>query len=345
MEPKRIKHLVVDSGAFIKNSPVHEYAENIYTVNGAVKEIKDRATRERLQFLPYKLVVKEPSSDAYKHVLDFSKKTGDFSNLSLVDLNIIALTYQLEKENVGTDHLNQEPSCEVTTKPTKIDTALSGFYYPKECQLPISFLTEDSDPDDDDDGSDWITPNNIAEIRKKMGSLGLEQASSVVACVTTDFSVQNVLLQIGLNVVAVDGLLIRKPKVFILRCYACYKSTNDITKKFCPHCGNKTLKKVAVTYNDDGTKNIHINFRRPINVRGKRFSLPTPKGGRHAQNPIVVEDQPVTQNRLCKAALLKTNAWCDNYEVLDSPFARNDVSSRGVNLGLHVRSQLKKKSK
>lgn len=43
-------------------------------------------------------------------VLEFSKKTGDFATLSTVDLQIIALTYQLEKENVGTDHLHTEPS-------------------------------------------------------------------------------------------------------------------------------------------------------------------------------------------------------------------------------------------
>uniref|UniRef100_A0A1X7U582 Ribonuclease PIN domain-containing protein n=1 Tax=Amphimedon queenslandica TaxID=400682 RepID=A0A1X7U582_AMPQE len=34
----------------------------------------------------------------HKIVTDFSKKTGDYQSLSAVDLRLIALTYQLEKE-------------------------------------------------------------------------------------------------------------------------------------------------------------------------------------------------------------------------------------------------------
>lgn len=54
--------------------PLQEYAENIYTVDGAVKEIKDKATKQRLQFLPYKLQVKEPSPESYKHGKYYSLK-------------------------------------------------------------------------------------------------------------------------------------------------------------------------------------------------------------------------------------------------------------------------------
>ena len=34
---------------------------------------------------------------------------------------------------------------------------------------------------------------------------------------------QNVLIQMGLNVISVDGMLIRQAKSFVLRCYACFK--------------------------------------------------------------------------------------------------------------------------
>lgn len=43
------------------------------------------------------------------------------------------------------------------------------------------------------------------------------------ACVTTDFSMQNVLMQMGLNVISVDGMLIRAAKQWVLRCMACFK--------------------------------------------------------------------------------------------------------------------------
>lgn len=380
----KVKYLVVDSGAFIKNAPVHEYAENVYTVAGAIKEIKDKATRQRLQFLPYNLIVKEPSPDAYKHVLEFSKKTGDFASLSVVDLQIIALTYQLEKENIGINHLNTEPVCQVTSRPCFTDTQLSGFYYPKEEvseseDKPLEELTsgvnteikssndeleinesEISNTDEnentvtdnhenkenensyEDEGDDikfsdegWITSSNIEEMQKKMGAMILNEVSSVcIACITTDFSVQNVLLQIGLHILSVDGMLIKNTRVYILRCYACYKTTSNTSKKFCPNCGNKTLKRVAVSYNEEGSKNIHINFKKPINIRGSRYSLPMPKGGKHAENPVLCEDQRIPHNRPAKMALQKIDALSPDYEVLCSPFAVNDVYSRAASLGI-----------
>ncbi|XP_054707464.1 RNA-binding protein NOB1-like [Uloborus diversus] len=367
--------LVVDSGAFIKNAPLHEYGEKNYTVEGAIKEIKDKATRQRLQFLPYKLEVKEPSPDALKYVTEFSKKTGDFASLSATDLQIIALTYQLEKELCGTDHLNKEPTCKITGKPSFVDSQLIGFYTPKQessddtddvsdheiidIESQLENIAENSDAkqqnnitdsisehannkiqneennstDESEEG--WITPSNINEVQKKMSSLIIDQASSVtVACISTDFSVQNVLLQIGLQVLSVDGMLIKQTRVFILRCYACYKTTNIMTKQFCPNCGNKTLKRVAVTINEDGTKNVHINFRKPINLRGTKYSLPTPKGGKHAVNPILCEDQPIPHNRPTKMATQKIDVLSPDYEARSSPFAVNDVYSRAASLGI-----------
>jgi PIN domain of ribonuclease len=42
-------------------------------------------------------------------VVDFSRKTGDFSTLSSVDLKVLALTYMLEVEANGTARLRTEP--------------------------------------------------------------------------------------------------------------------------------------------------------------------------------------------------------------------------------------------
>ena len=36
-------------------------------------------------------------------------------------------------------------------------------------------------------------------------------------------SLQNVLLQIGLRVLGVDGKLIRQMRTYVLRCHACFK--------------------------------------------------------------------------------------------------------------------------
>lgn len=69
-----------------------------------------------------------------------------------------------------------------------------------------------------------------------------------------------------------DGRQIQQLRSFILRCYACFKTTSIMTKVFCPNCGNKTLKKVAVSLKEDGTQVIHISSRKRLSARGKRVS-------------------------------------------------------------------------
>lgn len=46
-------------------------------------------------------------------VTEFAKQTGDYPSLSATDIKVLALTYQLETENVGTEHLKKEPEKKV----------------------------------------------------------------------------------------------------------------------------------------------------------------------------------------------------------------------------------------
>ena len=112
-----------------------------------------------------------------------------------------------------------------------------------------------------------------------LGANGIpeEDKEIIVACLTNDFAMQNVLKQIGLNVLSADGVVIKVTKTWILRCYTCYFTTPKMDKQFCPKCGNKTLKRVSVTLNADGSQQIHISTRRPLSTKGKKFSLPTQK--------------------------------------------------------------------
>ena len=117
----------------------------------------------------------------------------------------------------------------------------------------------------------------------------------------------------GLNVASPSGQVIRETKTRILRCYACFKTTPLIEKKFCPKCGNKTLKRVSVTLNADGTQQIHISTRRNLHKTGKKFSLPKPAGGKHAINPILCEDQQFAQQRTTRIARAKNNPMDPDY--------------------------------
>lgn len=90
---------------------------------------------------------------------------------------------------------------------------------------------QDDDEDDEETGGEWITPENITKHKNR--SLGLVTDESVaaaqkkkrmtVACMTGDFAVQNVLLQMGMNLVSTDGTRIERVKSWVLRCHACFK--------------------------------------------------------------------------------------------------------------------------
>jgi hypothetical protein len=55
------------------------------------------------------------------------------------------------------------------------------------------------------------------------------------------------------------------------------------------------------------------------------------KGGRHANNPIVVEDQ---RNTYCQPRKkgTKIDVFSPDYVARSSPFATHDVTSRGANI-------------
>ncbi|MBA0740406.1 hypothetical protein Gogos_013608 [Gossypium gossypioides] len=130
-------------------------------------------------------------------------------------------------------------------------------------------------------------------------------SESTVACVTGDFAMQNVLLQMGLRLLAPGGMQIRQLHRYlinayvgsgncqwVLKCHACYTVTAEIGRIFCPKCGNGgTLRKVAVTVGENGI--VLASHRPRITLRGTKFSLPLPQGGRDAitKNLILREDQ------------------------------------------------------
>lgn len=104
----------------------------------------------------------------------------------------------------------------------------------------------------------WITPSNIKKVKKSLEGKVKSDVVPVVACMSTDYALQNVLKQINLQICALDGRVIKHLRTYILRCYACFKTTSIMTKVFCPNCGNKTLKRVAVSLDENGKQVVRI---------------------------------------------------------------------------------------
>ncbi|KAK5614116.1 Nin1 binding protein [Crenichthys baileyi] len=63
-----------------------------------------------------------------------------------------------------------------------------------------------------------------------------------------------------------------------------------------------------------------------------QHSLPLPQGGKHCNNPHLVEDQRFPQQRLSRKARQKTNVFDPDYLAGVSPFCENDIYSRAANL-------------
>ncbi|NXF12253.1 NOB1 protein, partial [Smithornis capensis] len=231
-----------------------------------------------------------------------------------------------------------EPSCRPAS--TQSAQAIDHPEPPEELQSPADGASageeEEDEEEEESDDKGWITPSNLKQAQQDTGHCDTAPVGVQVGCVTTDFAMQNVLLQLGLHVLAVNGMLIRQARSYILRCHGCFRTTSDMTKVFCPHCGNKTLKKVAVSVRDDGSLHMHFS-RNPkvLNPRGLRYPLPAPQGGKHANNPHLVEDQRFPQQRLSRKARQKTNVFDPDYLAGLSPFAEHDVHSRAANL--HIR--------
>uniref|UniRef100_A0A1A9UEH5 RNA-binding protein NOB1 n=1 Tax=Glossina austeni TaxID=7395 RepID=A0A1A9UEH5_GLOAU len=186
--------------------------------------------------------------------------------------------------------------------------------------------------DTENDGN-WITPNNIQKVKQSMMMGKVENdMTPKVACMSTDFAVQNTLKQMNLNITNLNGCTITHMRTYILRCYACFKTTSVITKVFCPNCGNKTLKRVAVSLDENGKQLIHINTRRPLTRKYKNKSIPRFRGGKHSHNPILFEDQPIPRQMPSRVARTKTNALDEDYTASLSPFAMRDIDSKSAML-------------
>ncbi|KAK6251290.1 hypothetical protein SCA6_005295 [Theobroma cacao] len=496
---KGIAVAVVDANAVIEGGEkLNNSADRFVTVPEVLAEIRDPVSRHRLAFIPFSIDSMEPSSDALNKVIKFARATGDLQTLSDVDLKLIALTYTLEAQIHGTNHIRDAPppvhvvnvkrlperdlpgwgsnvpnldewealereaeggtnsnSRILPLKDLNMNTLPSdngsedgsveiksethsenqedvehGFrrprrYLPQKKEVKIEGKKMVADGIDasqgqiDDNGDNWqpavsrsthrrylrrkarreyyealvekdcqedmeksMDKNNVEDAHSGNGILeeteraeekkGDEDLSSIlkqmrleedslealqeaeeveitveanvnlsvegnkmdlvneeldqlemssqtnetvdasytddvsseqswmlrslsessVACVTGDFAMQNVILQMGLRLLAPGGMQIRQLHRWILKCHACYNVTAEIGRIFCPKCGNGgTLRKVAVTVGENGI--VLASHRPRISLRGTKFSLPLPQGGRDAitKNLILREDQ------------------------------------------------------
>jgi len=328
----------VDSGGFVRNCPIHEMAKNAYTVPGVVSEIRDKATRQRLKVLPYELKFRDPSPASLAAVSAAAKESGDFASLSPVDLQVLALTYEITREQDPDKEIReslkdlsmkvvvgQDPDAELSANKTP------GFF---DGGFSDDDREEESDSDED---SDWITPDNIKEIDD--GDQLDDERDDLVSCLTIDFAMQNVLLKMDLGRVGLEGRKIKQIRKWIRRCAGCYYQDKTASKVFCPACGHKTMKRVACEVLPDGSLKLFLSKNpKCLSSRGTKYVLPNPKGGKYAKNPILTDMQPMPQQKISKKAMMRENPSAADFEAWGNPFSINDVESKSFRLGYGMSS-------
>ncbi|KAL3445475.1 Nin one binding Zn-ribbon like-domain-containing protein [Aspergillus insuetus] len=155
---------------------------------------------------------------------------------------------------------------------------------PAETPMDHAEAGEEDGAASESDGEEWITPSNLKkrQARDEAGSATAASEPKVmqVATMTTDFACQNVLLQMNLNLLSTTTLQrIKHLKSFIKRCHACFSTTKDMNKQFCPRCGGDTLTRVSCTTDANGQFKMHLKKNMQWNNRGNRFSVPKPIHG------------------------------------------------------------------
>ncbi|XP_027341785.1 uncharacterized protein LOC113854772 [Abrus precatorius] len=214
---------------------------------------------------------------------------------------------ELQANNASLLETASDCNATMATKPCDEDTVNNQLNH-SEIASQASEPTDFSYADEDGSEQSWML-RSLSE--------------SSVACVTGDFAMQNVLLQMGLRLLAPGGTQIHQLHRWILKCHACYTVTAEIGRIFCPKCGNGgTLRKVAVTVNENG---IVLAARRPrVTLRGTKFSLPLPQSGRDAvtKNLILREDQ-LPQRVLYPKTKKKSNKQDDDFFTPDHVFCHH----------------------
>ncbi|KAG7106036.1 20S-pre-rRNA D-site endonuclease nob1 like protein [Verticillium longisporum] len=113
---KPIHSICLDTGPLIKNDPpvstLIAQADELYTLPSIIDEIRDAATRTRVEttLLPF-VKLRNPRPASVKFITDFSRRTGDLEVMSRPDIQLLALTYELELEqNNGDWRLRKDPN-------------------------------------------------------------------------------------------------------------------------------------------------------------------------------------------------------------------------------------------
>ena len=348
--------VILDTNALLMGTLSHNGTEEYYILPELFSEIQDTASRARLALFLSGCIKKSPNVTTIQFVKKFATLTGDIHTLSQIDILVIALAVDIFTEEEGVDAVRHAPKAPIVQHGKKIYSKLEGEEQ-KESLLETSqkicndraetaegvfrdttetlanlSMKERKSAQVDSDSEGWITPTNYKSrsAPKSKNGLNLTNPSNAtikVACMTADFAMQNVLLQLGVPVVSHDQNLgtsnftrITKLKHWLLRCHACTYLHRPLPEKkpslmivgkgpssvaapiqFCPSCGSgRTMMRTSYTLDTCGDVTIYLKKNYQYNLRGTQYNIPAMTHGSKGttsgqkakqQNLLLREDQ------------------------------------------------------
>ena len=165
-----LTHLILDSGAFITGHLLTTYGPHCtYITLPAVKaELRDTASQHRFATFPFPLTLRTPPPEAVAAVSAFAAQTGDRTALSPVDISVLAMAWQVEKEvNCGKWLKNKvegrnEQAIEaiLASKGQTTTIAADGKQsHVEESEQQVDEVDDDEDEEEQDDSEgEWAQP-------------------------------------------------------------------------------------------------------------------------------------------------------------------------------------------
>ncbi len=95
-----MKCVVLDSGAIFKID-ISVLPFSFFTTQSVLSEIKNRRTVSRIDFAisAGRLSIQNPNNNSIEKIQEVATKTGDIAVLSHVDIDVLALAYELKGSN------------------------------------------------------------------------------------------------------------------------------------------------------------------------------------------------------------------------------------------------------
>ena len=118
----------------------------------------------------------------------------------------------------------------------------------KDCES--AEVSEEDSHRDKDTAEEWEEPAELEELESceeededhltnglasEEGTESSNREDALVSIVTADFAMQNLILQLGLQLVSPDGRRIKRISRWALRCSACFKVTKVSSRRFPLH--------------------------------------------------------------------------------------------------------------